>query len=152
MPQRRELKSLFWIPSHSGIPGNEKADEIAKHASIEGRAPTFKIPYEDMFMESKEILEARFKTYLNSTAAYKGTLHHERFPMNFNKTSLNGEEIMINRLRYNHYNLNSSLYRVNIIVWTPQHALAEQKYKTSTMSFSSANSAIKKVISPSYLL
>ncbi|XP_011068924.1 PREDICTED: uncharacterized protein LOC105154856 [Acromyrmex echinatior] len=30
--------TLFWVPSYLGIPGNEKTDEITKHASIEGRA------------------------------------------------------------------------------------------------------------------
>jgi len=53
-------------------------------------------------------------------ASTKGTLHFERYSSIskktwFEGTSFNREKIVINRLRSNHYNLNESLYRDNMI-------------------------------------
>lgn len=51
---RGSTVTLFWIPAHSGIPGNESADHEAKLAALEGYKPGFCVPYEDLLVESLE--------------------------------------------------------------------------------------------------
>ena len=112
--------TLFWILSHSGI-WNETADSIAKEAATKGFSSNFRVPHEDLFYESRNKAALQFNSYLKTTASTKGALHFEHYSHVskktwFEGTSLNRKEIVvINRLRSNHYNLNESLYRDNMI-------------------------------------
>ncbi|KYN22368.1 hypothetical protein ALC57_05231 [Trachymyrmex cornetzi] len=73
--------ALFWIPSHSGITGNETIDSIAKDAAINGTIPEFRIPHEDLFYESNNKASAQFKDYLKTAASFKGVLHFARYQL-----------------------------------------------------------------------
>ncbi|XP_018360462.1 PREDICTED: uncharacterized protein LOC108759488 [Trachymyrmex cornetzi] len=84
--------NFIWIPSHRGISGNEKADQLAKRA---------------IRQESQADIKGSF--YFSNI--FKRSAKPWYFRINIPRESI----VMINRLRSNHYNLNYSLHRKNLI-------------------------------------
>ncbi|XP_070525178.1 uncharacterized protein [Cardiocondyla obscurior] len=62
---------LMWIPAHVDISGNEQADCLAKEASVSGFKPTFHLPFQDLYAESRRAIKLKFDSYLKNTARYK---------------------------------------------------------------------------------
>ncbi|XP_018305536.1 uncharacterized protein [Mycetomoellerius zeteki] len=59
---------FIWVPSHRGIEGNERADQLAKRAIRQGIEPNFKVPYSDLSAVIKQQTLDNFYLYLESMA------------------------------------------------------------------------------------
>ncbi|KYN10135.1 hypothetical protein ALC57_17730 [Trachymyrmex cornetzi] len=113
--------SPSWIPAHRGIPGNEIADRAAKEATEEGGRDNFKLPSSDLVLIADRNARERFIGYFEEASFNTGTQFARFYSEHYGKTwfyhmSLRRQEIvLINRLRANHYNLNYSLHRKNMV-------------------------------------
>lgn len=113
---------IAWTPSHSGVDGNEIADLLAKECVLEDQHEEVIIPRSEWKPIFKA--EARNNTHIEllNDAQYKGKIFFEKFHNEsiktpwFHDTNMDRRFItFINRVRSNHYNLNKSLARKNLI-------------------------------------
>lgn len=105
-----ETKQIYfcWIPSHIGIPGNEKADKAAKSALTSDILP-LKVPYTDFRHEINLFIKSSWQTSWNNDAYNKlrviKPVLGEWFPT---YRTTRHEEVVITRLRIGHTRLTHS--------------------------------------------
>lgn len=109
---------LQWIPSHVGIPGNEKADSLTTLALQNGVTLDVEPHYTDYIPQIKRDIHSKFITYFNESSKTKGHWYKSivneppRIPW-FSSRRLNRRELVICfRTRTNHLPLNRFNFRM----------------------------------------
>ncbi|KAL6418800.1 hypothetical protein ACFW04_014240 [Cataglyphis niger] len=93
----------------------------ARRAIKEGMATNFEVPYSDLFSVPKEKLDFDFDKYLEHWAKFKSISFFERIyqknkkPWYYNMSLSRETIVTVSHIRSNHYNLNYSLFRKNLI-------------------------------------
>lgn len=113
----RERKIVFvWIPAHTGLEGNERADRGAKAATEEEEEGDMKMPVGDLRPLFEREMEERTGDCAREGGGYRGREYFERvwrenrrIPWFEGLTEERGFIVMINRLRVNHYNVKKNL-------------------------------------------
>ncbi|XP_078051691.1 uncharacterized protein LOC144477826 [Augochlora pura] len=117
---------IGWIAAHTGILGNEIADEEAKKATSLNTPNIKELSMQEIVNIKKNKTREEWYNKLETTGRDKGSLYfhtiwkekrkHKEKPWFFNNTKLNRREICIlNRIRANHNLLKESLFRKHII-------------------------------------
>ncbi len=101
---------LLWIPSHSEIAGNEKADQAAKEAALWTPVNRSAIPQKDFTAEAERNLKKLWQTFWSEIPLTNKLRAHKPSTSRWSTThSLSRrEEILLRRLRIGHCSLTHS--------------------------------------------
>lgn len=111
---------LAWIPSHCGIPGNEKADSLAKDAIVSGEFMYDFLNPDDLIIKLKENMISTWQNHWDESSKTKGNLFSKIQPTIpskpwFSKLSLNKfSTSSICRMRIGHCCHNVHLTKIQV--------------------------------------
>lgn len=118
----RKTVEFVWVPSHSGIGGNEIVDQATRLDHDEDLSESFKVPFTDYYHSFKMSAKKMWKDYWNITTETKGKYYAELQQTLPTKPWYNSFKFVnrkfitcINRLRSGHCLVPAHLHRMKII-------------------------------------
>ena len=110
--------TLVWIPSHCSIPGNERADSLAKEGALNGEIHERPIDFNEFFSASRQRTLANWQTAWNESDL--GRWLYSIIPKVSTNPWFKGLDVgrdfirVMSRLMSNHYTSDAHLYRVGL--------------------------------------
>ncbi|XP_055645367.1 uncharacterized protein LOC129781874 [Toxorhynchites rutilus septentrionalis] len=116
----RSYKLTFvWVPSHCSIPGNEKADTLAKVGAQEGELFDRQISYDEFFQLLRQSSLLSWQTDWDTGSL--GRWLYSIIPKVSSRAWFKGLDLsrdfirVMSRLMSNHYSLDVHLHRINLV-------------------------------------
>lgn len=112
---------MIWVPAHTGILGNELADSKAKQVISSEQSENILLPFTDLHALHRRDASAASRLVVTDPESSTGRAFFDRIFRPRAKPWFHGLKlsrrviVTINRIRANHYNLNSSLARKNLV-------------------------------------
>nr|CAH7732038.1 unnamed protein product [Callosobruchus chinensis] len=100
----RKVIALLWVPSHSGIEGNEKADSLAKQAANSSNPSLLKVPASDIKVSIREKVIAHWNNEWLNKASKLRELKSSLSPWQ-TVTASRKHQVIVTRLRLGHTRL-----------------------------------------------
>lgn len=121
--EKNKRINFIWIPSHKLIEGNERADQNAKYAAMNGILLEYDLPYTDLvgFFKEKCLRSNNIAISNMAHEQDKGIYYYNNFfslsakPWFYNFHLNRRAIVTLNRLRSGHSSLLASLYRIGIV-------------------------------------
>lgn len=113
--------TLMWVPAHSGITGNEQADNAAKGATLQTQHQIDTLPIKDILQNINNTIWQIIDTHWKEKQLHCGTKYFLTYYNSSKKPWYNNLQlprrltVMVNRARANHYNLAASLSRIHYV-------------------------------------
>jgi ribonuclease HI len=111
--------TLAWVPSHCAIPGNEKADSLAKVGAQEGEVFDRRISPDEFY---RLVRQSTLSSWQNDWDTDDlGRWLHSIIPNVCARSWFKGLDVsrdfirVMSRLMSNHYSLNTHLHRINLV-------------------------------------
>jgi hypothetical protein len=115
-----KIVNIFWIPSHVGIAGNERADNLALSTKYTNHISSCKIPASDFLPIHRKILRKAWQTKFSFLSPNIGTWYRQIIPTIphrpwFNNLGLSRKSIVaFTRLRIGHSLLPHHAFKLSL--------------------------------------
>ena len=159
IPETQQI-SFLWIPGHAGIPGNEKADDLAKEALNKPERLNVKYPVDDCKAILQHIQQLRQKTWDELGHQHSHNIKPHLAHCSSSQQNCRQKEVLLTRLKTGRTRLNApwlGTQKLNICSYCNSNtegapAMVDTRCRPDKWASSSRNLfSCRVVISPNHI-